>query len=367
MLTDLFKRWSGALVTTRKELYIGTLGAGLGLLSTEAICRWTLGITQPWFVIPMGASAVLLFAVPASPLAQPWSIIGGNTVSALSGVICYWIFGETGFAISLAGALAVGSMFFFRCVHPPGGAIALTAVLGGSSIHALVFQFVLSPVLLNSAILLALAVIFNKIAGRKYPHYPKPAPNMHSTNDLLPSQRAGIQRQDLDAALASYGEVLDINPGDLQEIMIRAQMQAQRRHWGHLLCKDIMSRDLITINPDASVADAWHLLAKHRIKSVPVVTKDNLLVGIVSVPDFFIDRHNPAMQTIPRMINSKYVHEIMSTNVRTAKPDQPLSELAKTFTDLGMHYLPVTDESEKLIGMLTQSDLLGALFSKDVS
>ena len=364
MILDFLRKWSGALVTTRKELYIGAIGASLGLLCTEAVCRWTLGISQPWFAIPMGASAVLLFAVPASPLAQPWSIIGGNTVSALSGIICYKLLGDSGYAIALAGGLAVGSMFFFRCVHPPGGAIALTAVLGSSSIHELGFGFAFVPVMLNSAILLLIAILFNKLSGRKYPHHPQPAKNTHITSDPMPSQRFGVQREDLDAALASYGEVLDINPGDLQEILVRAQMQAQRRHWGHLLCKDIMSQDLITVNPDSSIADAWKLLAQHRIKSLPVTTSDNGLVGIVSVPDFFIDRHNPAMQSTPRMINSQYVHEIMSTKLRTAKPNQSISDLAQAFTDLGTHYMPVADETGKLVGMLTQSDLLAALFSK---
>ena len=110
MILDFLKKWSGALVTTRKELFVGAIGASIGLLCTEAICRWTLGVSQPWFVIPMGASAVLLFAVPASPLAQPWSIIGGNTVSALSGIISYKLFGDSGIAIALAGGLAVSSM-----------------------------------------------------------------------------------------------------------------------------------------------------------------------------------------------------------------------------------------------------------------
>lgn len=367
MILDFLKKWSGALVTTRKELFVGAIGASIGLLCTEAICRWTLGVSQPWFVIPMGASAVLLFAVPASPLAQPWSIIGGNTVSALSGIISYKLFGDSGIAIALAGGLAVSSMFFFRCVHPPGGAIALTAVLGSSSIHALGFEFAFMPVMFDSAILLLIAIFFNRLAGRKYPHHPQPAKNTHITSDPLPSQRYGIQREDLDAALASYGEVLDINPGDLQEILVKAQMQAQRRHWGYLHCQDIMSRDLITVRPDSSITDAWNLLAHHRIKSLPVTTEENELVGIVSVPDFFIDRHNPAMQSIPRMINSKYVHEIMSTKLRTASPDQSIAELAQAFTDLGMHYMPVTNKQGKLVGMLTQSDLLAALFSNSGS
>jgi CBS domain-containing membrane protein len=66
----------------RRERFYGALGAGIGLACTEDISHQALGAANPWFIAPMGASAVLLFAVPASPLAQPWSIIGGNLVSA---------------------------------------------------------------------------------------------------------------------------------------------------------------------------------------------------------------------------------------------------------------------------------------------
>src|SRR5450830_1606221 len=82
-----------------------------------------------WLIAPMGASAVLLFAVPASPLAQPWSIIGGNLVSALVGVSYAKLVAEPALAAALAIALAIACMFALRCIHPPSGAVALTAVL----------------------------------------------------------------------------------------------------------------------------------------------------------------------------------------------------------------------------------------------
>ncbi|VEA74072.1 HPP family [Serratia rubidaea] len=90
-----------------------------------------LGSVNLWFVAPMGASAVLLFAVPASPLAQPWSIVGGNLVAALIGVSCGKLIGDPGLACGVAACLAIGVMFKLRCLHPPSGAVALTAILGG--------------------------------------------------------------------------------------------------------------------------------------------------------------------------------------------------------------------------------------------
>nr|WP_259677544.1 HPP family protein [Klebsiella pneumoniae] len=101
----------------------------------------------------MGASAVLLFGVPSSPLAQPWSIVGGNVLSALIGVTVGMLVPDAALACGLAAALAIAGMYFLRCLHPPGGAVALTAILGGAGVHSEGYHFVLTPVLLNSLML----------------------------------------------------------------------------------------------------------------------------------------------------------------------------------------------------------------------
>ncbi|MFG3757464.1 HPP family protein, partial [Klebsiella pneumoniae] len=76
----------------------------------------------PLLVASIGASAVLLFAVPASPLAQPWPIIGGNSVSALVGIVVARAIGDPLLAAAVAAALAIAVMSLARCLHPPGGA-----------------------------------------------------------------------------------------------------------------------------------------------------------------------------------------------------------------------------------------------------
>ncbi len=356
-------RWSGTLVAGRRELCLGALGVGLGLWLTEWLSRWTLGVEQPWFVIPMGASAVLLFAVPASPLAQPWPVLGGNVLSALCGTACQLWLGPHSETIALAAAVAVALMFALRCIHPPGGAMALTAVLGGPAITSLGWSFAWIPVALNSFMLLILAVLFNRLAGRQYPHHPAKQAGTHATGDPLPSQRGGIRSEDLDAALASYGELLDVDRGDLEEILTRAQMQAHRRQMGQLRCQDIMSHDLVTVQPASLVHEAWEKLAHHRIKSLPVIDHSGRLEGIVSVPDFFIDRHQTQIQLAPRMLQAKTVQEIMTRRVLTARADQLLSDLVQTFSDGGLHHIPIVDSNDRLVGMVTQSDLVGALIS----
>src|SRR4051812_16334363 len=114
------------------------LGALFGLIFTGMVSYSLLGKSSAtaYLIAPMGASAVLLFCVPASPLAQPWSIIGGNLVSALIGVTCAKVFADAPLlAAALAGCFAIAAMFALRCLHPPSGAVALTAVLGGPIVH----------------------------------------------------------------------------------------------------------------------------------------------------------------------------------------------------------------------------------------
>ena len=100
-----------------REWLFSCVGAFIGLMATEMIGHHSLASLNPWFVAPMGASAVLLFAVPASPLAQPWSIVGGNMVSATIGVSCAQLIAAPGMAAALAVALSIAAMMKLRCLH----------------------------------------------------------------------------------------------------------------------------------------------------------------------------------------------------------------------------------------------------------
>lgn len=346
----------------RREIALACLGAGLGLFGTEWLASQVLGEINPWFIAPMGASAVLLFAVPASPLAQPWSITGGNLVSALIGVSCFLWLGPTGGAAALAGALAIGAMFALRCLHPPGGAVALTAVLGGPAVHKLGYSFVVWPVAANSFFLLLLALVFNNLMQRRYPHQSALQARPHRTTDLLPSARLGYTKEDLDAALSSRGELLDIGRDDLEEILTQAQLHANRRKWGTVHCKDIMSRDVVHVGPRDSVDEAWSRLARHKVKALPVITADGQLAGILSLHDFFIGQSAPVPNRLPVMSTARYVEEIMTRKVRFARPEQAMVDLVGLFSDGGLHHMPVIDDQNRVVGMITQSDLVAALF-----
>lgn len=118
----------------------------------------------------LGASAVLIFAAPHSPFAQPWAVLGGRLFSAVVGVACWQLVPNATLAAGLAVGLAIGIMHLTRSLHPPGGATALAAVIGGAAVHDLGFSYVVNPIAINCAIILAVGVIFNySFAWRRYP------------------------------------------------------------------------------------------------------------------------------------------------------------------------------------------------------
>ena len=120
-----------------------------------------------------GASAVLLYGAVRSPLAQPRNLLGGNILSAIIGVTTYlWLGGQPWLASAVAVATSIAAMHLTKALHPPGGATALIAVIGGESIHDLGYWYVFMPVALGAGIMLLVALIVNNILKtRRYPEF----------------------------------------------------------------------------------------------------------------------------------------------------------------------------------------------------
>ncbi|WP_243438354.1 HPP family protein [Fundidesulfovibrio soli] len=120
-----------------------------------------------------GASSVLLYAAPRSPLAQPRNLLGGHVLSALVGVaVRLWLPGPAWLACALAVACAIALMQLTGTLHPPGGATAFIAVAGGPKITALGFNYAFIPAGAGALVLLAVALLVNNLAkNRRYPEY----------------------------------------------------------------------------------------------------------------------------------------------------------------------------------------------------
>lgn len=345
---------------------------GIVLLGLAGMGHRELVEGLPLLIAPLGASAILLFALPGSPLAQPWSILGGNIISAAIGVTCAQWVSEVSIAAALAGTLSVAMMFALRCLHPPSGALALTAVLGGPAIKAAGYGFVIWPVATGSLLMLVIALIFNNLTGRRYPHLAKPAPvNRHQTADAPSMERVGIKADDFDAVLSQYDQVIDMSRDSLEQLFRHVEMQAMNRHLGDMTCADIMSRDLATVTVNMSVRDAWRLFQQHHIKALPVVAEDHRVVGIVTQTDLI--RHSdwdsgaPFPRSVPQIARrvirlNRKIREIMTSPVQTARQDTVVAELVPAMADGELHQVPIVDQEGLLVGIVTQSDLVAALF-----
>jgi len=156
---------------THTERIASAVGGFIGILSILTITQYFVGIDGSQVIIAsMGASSVLLFAVPHGSLSQPWSVFGGHILSAIIGVTCAQWFPNEIIAASIAVGLSIGVMHYLRCIHPPGGATALAAVVGGDNIHDLGYQFVITPIFINVCVILLVAFLYNFIfVWRRYP------------------------------------------------------------------------------------------------------------------------------------------------------------------------------------------------------
>lgn len=196
-----------------KDRAISSVGASLGIGLTALACSSLVSLAPalPVLVASMGASAVLLFALPASPLAQPWPILGGNFISALLGVTAARLVPDLWLAAGGAVAAAILAMSLLRCLHPAGGATALLAVVGGPSVQAAGYMFAFAPVALNSLLLVMIGWLFHRFSGHSYPHRAVPMSRFPATVTADPRIRA----EDIDAALSEMGEEFDVSREDL--------------------------------------------------------------------------------------------------------------------------------------------------------
>ncbi|WP_431857146.1 HPP family protein [Azospirillum sp.] len=332
-----------------RDRLIACCGALLGLAVVGVLCSLTLGFVSsaPVLVAPMGASAVLLFAVPASPLAQPWPIIGGNTLSALVGVLVAGLIHDPMLAGATAVALAIAAMSLTRCLHPPGGAAALTAVLGGPAVAASGLGFAFLPVAINSVLLVAAGWLFHRYSGHSYPHVPKVKPEPAHRAAHPPARlRGGVTPDDVDEAIQELGEALDVSREDLGAILARAELHAMERLHGDVTCADIMSSDVPAVSADAPAGVARRLLDEYGRHALPVVDARNVVIGAIGHAQLMRDAARVADLMVPAQLE---------------RPQTPAFRLVDPLVDSRMPEAMIVDDGGRLLGTVAQSDLLLAL------
>ena len=329
------------------EVLRSALGAGLGL-ACVTVALWGLGaglgdlLHHPLLIAPFGASAFLVFAVPNSPLAQPWAVVVGNTLSALAALLVLQAGLPAGVAAPFAVTLAILAMGASRAMHPPGGAVALFTALTPPA----GWSFAATPVFAGSLALVLAGIAWAAAMGRAYP-FRQPAPSPHGTADPAPDRRHLPPPGALADLLSRLRLDANIGVEDLSRLITAAEAEAAARPLAGLTARHLMSRDLVTVGPDTPLASLAAVFHQRRFKTLPVVDEGRYL-GLVSEEALI-------GVTDPELTATDLAHPAAS-----APPDIPAAELVQRLADGKEQALPIV-EAGQLVGLVTRSDLIALL------
>lgn len=341
--------------------------AGLFLLSPSVDVD--LGL---YLVAPFGATSVLLFAVPNSPLAQPWSAIVGNTVAALVGVAVCLLIADPALRVALAVALAITATILCRAVHPPAGAVAMTAAMSPEQIEHLGFWFALTPIAAGTILLVVLATIYARLTGRHYPFRQFDDPSAHKTSDRNPTERLGLSKDELTDILERYSQSFNLGVEDLARLIGAAELQAATHTVGPLKTEDVMSRKLITVGPDAGLGEVADLFRRHKFTSLPVVGPDAKFLGIVFQMHLITQAREDALRlnngyfaALKRLVDPARERpvkagDIMSVAGPRATTGTPIGALLPMMAEGDVDAVPVLEHA-RVVGIVTRTDLIAAL------
>ncbi len=368
--------WIGADRVTVKEKFFSGIATGIAILLVMIISHSVVDYFGVMFVAAsMGSSAVLLYAVPQGPLSQPWPFLGGHWVSAVIGISCVKFIPDITWAAAVAVGLAVFFMYLLRCLHPPGGATALTVVVGGDSIVQLGYQYIWMPLTVNMLIMLLWALwINNVLPGRHYPNQWKRFATKNKANQSKVGLQALLIEEDLKYVLEHIDNYLDVSEQELQNIIYLASVSAWQRKIGDITCQDIMTKPVISGYYETEVETLWLLMKQHKLRSVPIVDRQQKVVGIVTAANFFrhvecceekgvIESLQHFLQHTPGLHTEKpeYAGHLMTTPVVSIQANSPASELFRLFYEKGVHHIPVVDAAYRLQGMITPRDFFALL------
>ncbi|MDP1663936.1 MAG: HPP family protein [Methylobacter sp.] len=338
--------------------------------------KLSIGAAYPIIVASMGASAVILFVIPNSPLAQPWSFFGGQLISAIIGVACAQWFTD----IALASACAVGgsifAMLLLRCLHPPGAATAITPILASDPFNSVGYGFVLMPVGLNVLVMLAMAIVINRWLLRH--DYPIVSGNKNTA--VKPAQQTGISDQDLKQALENMDMFMDVSAGDLRKLLTDAEARSFKRFKGNVTCADIMVRDVPVVEYGTEVEEAWKIMHKQKLKAMPVIDRARRVIGIITWNDFFKfinlsayesfqDRFRAFIRRTPNVSTDKpeSVGHMMTTSVNVLPESAHIADLISLMSTQGYRQIPIVNRENRLVGMVYQANLIAALYDEQLS
>ncbi len=354
------------------------LGAAMGLGITAALVHLAqrAGWQDNWMLFaPLGATAVLIFAVHTGPLSQPWSCVIGNTVAALWALLVIaWVPASWAPAIAVGGAIV--SMLLVRALHPSGGAVALLLALEAQ--HGVLhrWSYAFTPIALLTLVLVLLGVVYHRLSGKHYPLQTAPSTPQPQAPTLAVD---ALSQTDLQQLLARFDQDYNLTPQELGQLVHAAEEQAIARRFGRMRCAQVMTSALWICRPGDSLHTLAALFQQHPIKSLPVVDGDGRLLGVVSRHALLDWLWQPAPAQTHRQRSrwpwrrttsatppSPNAATLMQPAPLSVEDDTPVSALLATLAVQTVPFVAVL-RAGRLVGLITRTDIMRILLQGNVA
>jgi CBS domain-containing membrane protein len=194
-----------------------------------------------------------------------------------------------------------------------------------------------------------------------------------------PTSGIDLKEEDILEAMRAIPGYLDITPGDFKEVYRLAFQHALERLRREVTAAAIMTKDVVAVNPDTPVADVAAAMGRRGISGVPVVDRENRVVGVISEKDFLsrmgVTEPQNFMSLVAGCLKTKgcvalpikkaLAGDIMSSPAVTVAPDTPVRDIAAILTARGINRVAVSDPVGRLLGLVSRGDIVRATMRQE--
>ncbi len=243
----------------------------------------------------------------------------------------------------------------------------MTAAMNPEAVAHLGFWFALMPIAVGTSVLVVFAALYARLTGRHYPFRQFEEVNRHGTHDPDPMVRLGLTERELSGILERYRQSFNLGVEDLARLIGAAELQAASHRTEPARASDIMSRNLVTVDPATSLEKVAKLFKTHRFTSLPVVEPDGRFLGVIFQIHLIAGTWTGEVRrgVFRNASRSLRAGDIMTEHVPPVMPTTPISALLPMMADGDVDAVPVLDKG-KIVGIVTRTDFITALARKSI-
>ncbi len=367
---------------SHREVWTSAMAAFLALFIVASVSYLLLEKAgTPYLFASMGASAVLIFAIPTSTMNRPWALFCSHLVAAVIGTTCALYIANPLLAIAVAIAVVIAAMHYLRSMHPPGGATALLIVLAADEVRVIGYQIVFMPVLLNTLLLIVVSLAIGRLiqGWEARNHSASPIEQLSRDEKALTAVRVPFSEEDLKVAMSQMDTYVDVQRKDLITLYEHALRRQRQRCLGQLRCAELMLSDLPFAEFGTALTDVWRWFHEYEITGVPVVDRGQHVIGIVTIKDFIhhaerfpqedmVKRIEALIQPTTELTSDKpeVAGQIMSSPAITALTNSLVADLLILLDSHNIRHIPIVDRANKLKGVLSREHIVAVLNNEGV-